>query len=229
MGKYMSRGRPSIDVQPSNNVRTSNRGHLRPDNMVYWYWGQNNTSLGANSDTEIRGKMSCFDKSMREWSIGKYFHDCSVLRELEMPNFSVAVFNHMNNESQIGQSYQTRGQNGTRRAVLPQCGSKWSNIIYRIQTYIHPSPKVMADFFHTQKLTWCPHPFCTIFGGCIKCMQVAISRVKLTFCISPLYTGGLNAVSVTFFQSSLNIIVNLLLKFDGLKWNFLNFKLNMFC
>ena len=35
---------------------------------------------------------------------------------------------------------------------------------------IHPSPKVMADFFQTQKLKWCPHPICTIFGGCIKCM-----------------------------------------------------------
>ena len=39
---------------------------------------------------------------------------------------------------------------------------------------IHPSPKVMADFFQTQKLTWCPHPICTIFGGCIICMQVFI-------------------------------------------------------
>ena len=37
--------------------------------------------------------------------------------------------------------------------------------------WVHPSPKVMADFFQTQKLTWCPHPICTIFGGCIKCMQ----------------------------------------------------------
>ena len=41
---------------------------------------------------------------------------------------------------------------------------------------IHLSPKVMADCFQTQKLTWCPYPICTIFGGRIKCMQV------FTFC-----------------------------------------------
>ena len=43
---------------------------------------------------------------------------------------------------------------------------------------IHPSPKVMADFFQTQKLTWCPYPIYTIFGGCIKCMQVFIFCAK---------------------------------------------------
>ena len=36
----------------------------------------------------------------------------------------------------------------------------------------------MADFFQTQKLTGCPDPICTIFGGCIKYMQVAISYAK---------------------------------------------------
>ena len=39
---------------------------------------------------------------------------------------------------------------------------------------IHPSPKVMADCFQTQKLTWCPYPICTIFGGCIKRMHMFI-------------------------------------------------------
>ena len=43
---------------------------------------------------------------------------------------------------------------------------------------IHPSPKVMANFFQTQKLSWYPHQICTIFGGCIKCMQVVISFAK---------------------------------------------------
>ena len=91
--------------------------------------------------------------------------------------------------------------------------------------YIHPSPKVMADFFQKQKSTWCPHPICTIFGGCIKCMQVFIFCANiLTFCISPFCTGVLIAVSVTFFKSSLNIIVNFLLKFVGFRWNFLHFK-----
>ena len=55
---------------------------------------------------------------------------------------------------------------------------------------VHPSPKAMADFFRKQKSTWCPHPICTIFGGCIKCMQV---------CINPFCTGVLNTVSVIFF------------------------------
>ena len=43
---------------------------------------------------------------------------------------------------------------------------------------VHPSPKVMADFFQTQTLSWCPHPICTIFGGYIKCMQVFIFCAK---------------------------------------------------
>ena len=30
---------------------------------------------------------------------------------------------------------------------------------------LHPSPKVMADFFQTQKLTWCPCPISTILVG----------------------------------------------------------------
>ena len=43
---------------------------------------------------------------------------------------------------------------------------------------IHPSPKVMANFFKTRKFTWCPYPICTIFGGYIKCMQVFIFCAK---------------------------------------------------
>ena len=35
-----------------------------------------------------------------------------------------------------------------------------------------------ADFFQTQTLTWCLNPICTIFGGCIKCIQVIISYAK---------------------------------------------------
>ena len=45
-------------------------------------------------------------------------------------------------------------------------------------TTIQPSPKVMAYFLQTQKLTRCPHPICTIFGGCIKCMEVLIFCAK---------------------------------------------------
>ena len=43
---------------------------------------------------------------------------------------------------------------------------------------VHPSPKVMADFFQTQKLSWRPRQICIIFGGCIKCMQMVISSAK---------------------------------------------------
>ena len=46
----------------------------------------------------------------------------------------------------------------------------------------------------------------------------------LNLCINPFCTGVLNAVSVTFFKSSLNIIGNFLLKLVGFKQNFLNFK-----
>ena len=51
---------------------------------------------------------------------------------------------------------------------------RWYLAKKAVPTYIHPSPKVMADFFQTQKLTWCRYPICTIFEGCIKCMQVLI-------------------------------------------------------
>ena len=77
---------------------------------------------------------------------------------------------------------------------------------------LHPSPKVKADFFQTQKLTWCPYPICTIFGVCIKCMQVFIFCAKYID-INPFCAGVLNAMSVIFFKSSLNIIVNFI------EWN----------
>ena len=50
---------------------------------------------------------------------------------LGIVNFSAAVVIHMNNdlnESQIGQLYQTQRQYGTRCAVLPKVGGKWSNM-----------------------------------------------------------------------------------------------------
>ena len=33
------------------------------------------------------------------------------------------------------------------------------------ERHLHPSPKVMADFFQAQKLTWCPYPIFTILVG----------------------------------------------------------------
>ena len=95
--------------------------------------------------------------------------------------------------------------------------------------YVHPSPKVMADFVQTQKLTWCPYPICTIFGGCVKYMQVAISCAKyIDFLHQPVMHRGFWCDLRIFFKSSLNIIVNSLVKFDGFKWDFLIFKLYMF-
>ena len=61
-------------------------------------------------------------------------------------------------------------RNAVKNAVM-------ETVKYAIR-YIHPSPKVMADFFQTQKSTWCPYSICTIFGGCIKCMQVFIFCAK---------------------------------------------------
>ena len=55
--------------------------------------------------------------------------------------------------------------------------------VHHVTCILHPSSKVMADFFQTP-------PFCT---------------------------GCLNAVSVIFFKSSLNISVNFLVKFDWFK------------
>ena len=83
--------------------------------------------------------------------------------------------------------------------------------------------------FPDTKINMMPSSICAIFGGCIKCMQVVISGANiLTFCINPFCSGGLNAVSIIFFQSSLNIIVNFLLNLDGFKWNFINFKHDTF-
>ena len=44
---------------------------------------------------------------------------------------------------------------------------------------IHPLPKVLADFFQTQKSTWCPHSIGTIFGGCMQYMQMFIFLCKI--------------------------------------------------
>ena len=67
--------------------------------------------------------------------------------------------------------------------------------------YIHPSPKVMADFFQKQASTWCPHPICTIFGGCIKCMQVFIFCAKyIDFLHWPVLHGGSKCRKRDVFQ-----------------------------
>ena len=94
---------------------------------------------------------------------------------------------------------------------------------------LHPSPKVMADLFQTQQLTWCPHPICAILVGAWNACKCSFSVQNiLTFCTNPFCTGVLNAVSVIFFKSSLSSIVNFLLKFVGFKLNFLNFKHDTF-
>ena len=41
-----------------------------------------------------------------------------------------------------------------------------------------PLAKTNGRFFRTQKLTWCPHRICTIFGGWIRCIQLVISLAK---------------------------------------------------
>ena len=53
-----------------------------------------------------------------------------------------------------------------------------SILCFSVTARLHPSPKVMANFFQTQKLTCCPDPICTIFGGCIKRMQLFIFCAK---------------------------------------------------
>ena len=74
---------------------------------------------------------------------------------------------------------------------------------------LHPSPKVMADFFQRQKLPWCPYPICTIFGGFIKHMNVFIFCAKyIDFLNQPVLHRGSKCDNVILFKSSLNIIVN---------------------
>ena len=76
----------------------------------------------------------------------------------------------------------------------------------------------MADFFEDTKIIMIPSLNLYKFGGRIKCMEVVISFAKyIDFCINPLCTGGLNAVRVLLFKSSLNIIVNSLVEFNGFK------------
>ena len=71
-------------------------------------------------------------------------------------------------------SHLFRREDAVSRTRHP--GDMPHNLFYNL--YLHPSPKVMADFFPTQKLTWFSYPICTIFGRCIKCMQVFIFRAK---------------------------------------------------
>ena len=85
------------------------------------------------------------------------------VRNLRLPiHFSVAVLIHVNNdlnESQIGQSCLSRGQNGTRCAVLPQGGSEvvwyyiflfflyWKNtFIYCYDSQFNPYTDIVARF-----------------------------------------------------------------------------------
>ena len=95
--------------------------------------------------------------------------------------------------------------------------------------WIHPSPKVMADFFQTQKLTWCPHPICTIFGGCIKCMQMFIFGAKYIDFLHQLFLqGGSKCGKRIFFQIKFEHHRYFPLKFVGFKWKFLNVKHDTF-
>ena len=82
-------------------------------------------------------------------------------------------------------------------------------------------------FFSDTKINLIPSSNLYDFGGCIKCMQVVISSAKwIYFLHYPFCTGGLNVASAMFFKSSLNVTINSLVKFNGFKWNFLNFKLD---
>ena len=66
---------------------------------------------------------------------------------------------------------------------------------------VHPSPKVMADFFQTQNLSWCPHQICTILGGCIQSMQVVISCAKyIDFFHQPVLHWGFKCGKRIIFQ-----------------------------
>ena len=68
----------------------------------------------------------------------------------------------------------------TYRIIVIKLCSSMLGSRKRCDCELHPSPKVMADFFQTQQLTWCPYPILKIFGGCIKCMQVFIFCLKYT-------------------------------------------------
>ena len=79
----------------------------------------------------------------------------------------------------------------------------WTNVTmpYAITFNIHPWPKIMADFFQTQKLTWCHYPICTIFSGCIKCMQVFIFCAKyIDFLHQPVLHRGSKCGKRHIFQ-----------------------------
>ena len=92
-----------------------------------------------------------------------------------------------------------------------------------------PFAKSNGRFFSDTKMNMMPSSNLYDFWWVHK-MHVTVHFVQniLTFCINPFCTGVLNAVSVTFFKSSLNIIGNFLLKLVGFKLNFLNFKHDTF-
>ena len=106
----------------------------------------------------------------------------------------------------------------------------WANCII-----IHPSSKFMADFFSDTKINMMPSPNLYDFWWVRKmhASGVFMRKINWRFCINPLCSEGLNALSVFVlfcfcfcFKSSLNIIVYPLVKFYGFKWNFLNFKVD---
>ena len=102
--------------------------------------------------------------------------------------------------------------------------------IHTPNCFVHPSPKIMADFFPDTKINMMPSPNLYDFWWVHKMHASGHfpSKIYCPYYINPFCTGGLNAVSVFFFKSSLNIIVDFLLTFDGFKWNLLNFKLDTF-
>ena len=74
-----------------------------------------------------------------------------------------------------------------------------------------PFAKSNGRFFPDTKINMMPSSILNIFGGC---MQVVISVQNIsTFLFNPLCTGDLNQVSLIFFKSSLNIIINFLVNF----------------
>ena len=57
---------------------------------------------------------------------------------------------------------------------MPLVRWKWQPNVNLNRVQYTLRQKQWPIFFQTQKLTWYPLPICTIFGGCIKCMQVFI-------------------------------------------------------
>ena len=147
------------------------------DLPIWIYWEVSTMPLGAEKEGRVRSLLRKCVNTLRPRQDRRHFADDIFKWIVFDENCCILI--------KFSLKYVRKGPIDNNPALVQIMAWRRSGdkplsepMMISLSTHIHPSPKVMADFFQTKKLTWCRYPICTIFGGCIKRMQVFIFCAK---------------------------------------------------